>query len=266
MSPLPSDDEREPIPVRTGFIAILDALGAATYSHEEIEQFLKSRKTVLDLLSVKAEAVFGLLDASRLSTFTFNDTVVIAYEVDSTPSWDQIGGFGTLLRHFEVKSLANGLLFRGALAIGTFYLQKSTYTIMGKAVSDAASWYDKADWIGIAATPHASLFIGSRQRRGAKDIENVLIEYPVPMKDKTVLSLRAVNWPKGFYVEGLRPLVSGEDAKTKCLELLSRSGIPKGTEGKYFNSVAFFDHCKKHYEGQIRRAANLLQASSARRK
>jgi hypothetical protein len=27
----------------------------------------------------------------------------------------------------------------------------TTNTVMGEAVSDAAAWYDKADWIGIAA-------------------------------------------------------------------------------------------------------------------
>ncbi|KRT73543.1 MAG: hypothetical protein XU12_C0008G0010 [Deltaproteobacteria bacterium CSP1-8] len=236
---------------RTGFIAILDALGAASYSSEEIAQFLESRQIVLDLLGLKAEAVFGPVEAGRLSTFTFNDSVVIAYEVGSLPSLDDIGAFGSLLRHFEVKSLANGILFRGALAIGMFHSDNEKNTIMGKAVTDAAAWYDKADWIGIAATPHASLLIRSRQ--GAKDIENVLIDYPVPMKDKTVLSLRAVNWPKGFYVKGLRPQDDGEDPKCKCLEFLSRSGIPRGTEGKYFNTVAFFDHCIQHYQDQRKR-------------
>jgi hypothetical protein len=206
----------------------------------------------LDLLGLKAEVVFGLLDSSRLSTFTFNDTVVIAYEVGSTPSWDDIGAFGILLRHFEVKSLSNGILFRGAFAIGTFYSEDKTNTIMGKAVTDAAAWYDKAEWIGIAATPHASLLI--RSRKGEHDIENVLIDYPVPMKDKTVHSLRAVNWPKGFHVKGLRPILErGEDPKAKCLEFLSRSGIPRGAEGKVYNTVAFFDHCTQHYIDQRKR-------------
>jgi hypothetical protein len=240
---------------RTGFIAILDALGAANYSSEEIAQFLESRKRVLSLLGSKADAVLRRVEESRVSTFIFNDSVVIACTADSPPSWDDIRAFGLLLRHFEVNSIANGILFRGALAIGTFYSDNPTNTIMGKAVTDAAAWYDKADWIGIAATPHASLLI--RSRLGAKDVENVLIDYPVPMKDKTVLSLRAVNWPKGFYVKGLRPLRDAEDPKAKCLELLSRSGIPRGTEGKYFNTVAFFDHCVQHYKDQRKRKSKL---------
>jgi hypothetical protein len=237
---------------RTGFIAILDALGAANYTSEEIAQFLESRQRVLSLLGSKAAAFLGRVEASRVSTFTFNDTVVIAYETDHPLSLDDIDAFGTLLRHFQVKSIANGILFRGAISIGTFYSDEATNTIMGKAVTDAAAWYDKSDWIGIAATPQATLLIRSQQRQGVKDVDHVMIDYPVPMKDGTVLSLRAVNWPKGFYVRGLKPQSDNEDPKAKSLELLARSGIPRGTEGKYFHTVTFFDHCIKHYKAQTR--------------
>ena len=39
-----------------GLVAILDALGAATYSESEIERFLESRELVLDRLNERAEA------------------------------------------------------------------------------------------------------------------------------------------------------------------------------------------------------------------
>lgn len=243
------------MPERNGFIAILDALGAANYSESEILQFLKSRQRVLSLLSSKADAVLGRLDASRISTFTFNDTVVIAYQVEQPVSVDDISAFGTVLRHFEVKSIENGILFRGAMSIGTFYLDDSTNTIMGRAVTDAAAWYDKADWVGISATPQATLLIRAHEQQAGEDVGRVLIDYPVPMKDQTNSSLRAVNWPKGFYVTGLRPLSGNEHPRAKCLELLARSGIPKGTETKYFNTVEFFDHCVRHYKAQKRKSS-----------
>jgi hypothetical protein len=31
--------------------------------------------------------------------------------------------------------------------------------IMGEAVTDAAAWYERANWIGIHATPRASMLI-----------------------------------------------------------------------------------------------------------
>lgn len=238
---------------RSGLIAILDALGASTYSKDEIEKFLNSRQRVLALLNSKVERVLGRLDASRFTTFTFNDTIVMAYETAESAYLDDIRAFGAVLRHFEVQSIAEGILFRGAISIGSYYSDEATNTIMGKAVTDAEAWYDQADWIGIAATPQASLLIRSHEQQNKQDIQNVMIDYPVPMKDLSIITLRAVNWPKGFYVKGVRPLVAGEDPRAKCLALLAQSGVPKGTEVKYFNTVTFFDFCVKHWKLQKRK-------------
>lgn len=41
---------------KQGIIAVLDALGAATYNDIEISQFLNSRERVLELLKRKANA------------------------------------------------------------------------------------------------------------------------------------------------------------------------------------------------------------------
>jgi len=112
---------------------------------------------------------------------------------------------------------------------------------------------NQADWIGIAATPQASLLIRSHEQQNGKDIQNVMIDYPVPMKDLAPITLRAVNWPKGFYVKGVRPLKEGEDARAKCLALLARSGVPKGTEAKYFNTVTFFDFCVERWKSRGRK-------------
>ena len=56
-----------------------------------------------------------------------------------------------------------------------------------------------------------------------------------------------MNWPKGFFVEGLVPNVAGSDGKTRLRTLLSRQRVPRGTESKYVNTLEFFDHV---YEAQ----------------
>lgn len=237
-----------PMRERNGLIVILDALGASNYSKDEIEKFMDSRKRVLSLLNGKIERILGEVDSKRVDTFTFNDTIIIAYEPKGPICTDDILAFCYLLRHFEVKSMEVGILFRGAMSIGLYYSDNETNTIMGRAITDAASWYDKSEWIGIAATPQATLLIRSFEKQSGDNIQHVIIDYEVPMRDIGTLSLRAVNWPKGFYVKGLRPLKPGEDEKAKCLQLLALSGIPRGTETKYFNSVKFYDHCITEYK------------------
>jgi hypothetical protein len=229
---------------KQGLIAVLDALGAATYNDNEISQFLNSRERVLELLRRKAHAkeVRGAITENSVTTFTFNDTVLIVYRTPSEVILEDVKHFCLLLRKFMVDSLVQGILFRGSVSIGNFYVDDASNTVMGTAVTDAAAWYSSSDWIGINATPHATLVVQALLR-GSKDLDNVLVDYPIPLKDRSSLILKAVNWPKAFYVEGLRPVNAGEDPRGKCLELLTEHRIPKGTESKHFNTVAFFDHC-----------------------
>jgi len=75
------------------------------------------------------------------------------------------------------------------------------------------------------------------------DLGHLLVDYAVPFKERPALTLKAVNWPKGFIVRGVRPLGAGEHPRAKCLSLLAAHGVPKATESKHLNTVAFFDHC-----------------------
>src|SRR5437660_2947893 len=95
-----------------GLVAILDALGASSYSDEEIARFIRSREIVLGLLNEKAEAV--AIPQGKLTTFTFNDTVVIVHRTGRESTLDDVAAFFTLLRKFLVDSLKNRILFRGS--------------------------------------------------------------------------------------------------------------------------------------------------------
>ena len=189
------------------------------------------------------------MDINLVTTFTFNDTVLIVYCTPGSATLDDVQYFCLLLRKFMVDSLVQGILFRGSVSIGDFYVDDQSNTVMGTAVTDAAAWYDSTDWVGINATPHATLVVQALLR-GSKDLDRLLVDYPVPLKDRPSLVLKAVNWPKAFYVKGLRPVKEGEDPRAKCLKLLAEHKIPKGTESKHFNTVAFFDHCIRLWKEQ----------------
>lgn len=240
-----ADSAGSPLRPVKGLIAILDALGAKSFSEAESIQFLESRDLVLNRLHARAEA--GQIDKTRLKMFTFNDTVVIVFlaKGDDITVRD-VKSFCQRLRAFLMQSLEHRILFRGALSAGQFYrVDNQTNTIMGPAVSDAAAWFEQADWMGVHATPHASLLIASllQDATAAQELSNILVDYAVPLKGRAPLKLKSINWPKGFYVKGLRP--SGGAARQTLLALLSRYEKPVGTEMKYFNTIAFFDHIEQ---------------------
>jgi hypothetical protein len=256
---------RSPSQALQGVVAVLDALGASDFRDAEIQRFMNSRALVLQALDHKAESILGRLKAEMISTLTFNDTIVIVLKPDHPPNLDDVDAFFTLLRKFFIESLKNGILFRGAIAIGSFYLDEYTNTVMGEAVTDAASWYGKADWIGIHATPRASLLIDQLLEGQTKRRENVIVDYPVPLRDGSKARLKAVNWPKGYFVKGLSPCSPGENRKGKFLESLSRHRIPVGVEQKYSHTIAFFDSVIQQQELVQKLGASHPKKTSAKK-
>lgn len=225
-----------------GIVAILDALGAASYSHEEVERFLASRDIVLALLAEKVDGVLGDY-ANRVTTFIFNDTVILILRCyQDEPALEDIQSLFAIVRKFLVDSMRHQILFRGSIAVGSFYLVEDVNTVMGQAVTDAAAWYDKSDWIGIHATPRTSILIDRLLEnvppQAKKDY--LMTDYAVPVKDGTPVQAKAVNWPKIFFLPKMFPGIEGAERK-KLLELLSSHRIPRGTESKYRNTIAFFD-------------------------
>jgi hypothetical protein len=234
---------------KAGIVAILDALGAATYDDTEIQEFLKARSTVIQLLNDKAESVAATLDVSQVKTYTFNDTMLIVMESHGEHTCRaEIEAFATILRKVLVDSLKRKIMFRGSFAVGYFYEDSETNTILGKAVTDAAAWYDKADWIGILATPRTTVHIDHLMESNTRNWGHLLVRYAVPLTDGSSRSLWAVNWPKVFWVRTLTPCHSGEKPRECFLDLLGHFAFPRGTEGKHFHAISFFDHVMSELE------------------
>jgi Calcineurin-like phosphoesterase len=88
-----------------GIVAILDALGAASYTVTEIDRFVESRTVVLEQLNEKAEGVLGEIRVEMIKTFTFNDTVLVILNKGSeSPTLRRISQFFMIMRKFLVDS------------------------------------------------------------------------------------------------------------------------------------------------------------------
>jgi hypothetical protein len=236
-----------------GLVAVLDALGVSLFSLDEAREFVRLRDSIITFTEQVIETRLSGLDMKRLTKFTLNDTVVFAYQTAGHVTLDEVEQFCHVLRLFETRSIVDRIPFRGALGLGPFYIGDSQ-TVLGPAVVDAASWYERADWIGIHATPHATMFIQSLlERSPGRTLDHVLLDYDVPIKDdKSKPRLKAVNWPKGFYMKDLRPPGNGT-TRGLVLTALAKRRVPKGTEAKYFHAVKFFDDVEEAQHLEMRR-------------
>lgn len=223
-----------------GFVAILDALGAKNYSAQEAEQFLRSRDEFIPFISSIAEQQIKI-NPNDFQRFIFNDTVVLTYVRGRT--FQDAWAFCHVLRVFQSVFLQRQIFFRGAFGVGDFYkLDPGSNTVMGPAVSDAATWYERADWIGIHATPYTTIFLRSLIQRENQTLDYVLLDYDVPLKDRGRMRLKSINWPKGVYLN------HGKDrnkARAAVLSFLAKGPMPIGSESKYFNAIEFYDHVEE---------------------
>lgn len=227
---------------QTGIVAILDALGASGFGDTEIQRFMDSRDFVIQALREKAEGLFSYIDPEAVTTFTFNDTVLIVLKSnDDGPQLKDIESFFSMLRRFIADSLINNILFRGAVAIGTFYVNDKTNTVMGQAVTDTAAWYDQADWIGVHATPRTSLIIEGLMEEAETRKTSFIVDWDVPLINGHTLRTKTVNWPRVFMLPHSPLRRKGITPRERLLTLLSNYPEPRGTESKFTHTLAFFD-------------------------
>lgn len=228
-----------------GLVGIFDALGAKNFDAHRVRAFIEAQDAILEAIRDKANIQSLTRDIPTPKLFTFNDTLIIALEASAENEYDAIKGFGVIVRRLISFSLQKKLLFRGAVSIGKYITDERRSLIMGEAVTDAASWYEQFELVGGFATPKASLIIKRHTSTDSRPPYHYVFPYDVPCKQGK-RQLVAFNWPKAFFVHGLRPPECQANQEEACLlSLLTQNEMPIGTELKYQNTVEFFKAAPK---------------------
>jgi hypothetical protein len=228
-----------PQPVH-GIVGIFDALGAKNFGPTQVASYIESQEQILRAVEDKAAGQSLSRNLAIPKLFTFNDTIIIALETNANNEYNAIKGFAKIVRRFISYSLTKSLFFRGAISVGSYIVSEAQNLIMGNAVTDAASWYEQTELIGAVATPKASMIIRQHVLQDSQPPDFLLFETDIPCKQGQ-RQLYAVNWPKAFYVGGLRPSSCKKGEELACLlRLMAANEVPFGTELKYKNTVDFF--------------------------
>ena len=239
---------------KTGYIALIDVLGAREFNIDWAVDFIEKRDEIIK----KANQHYNKMISSMSLNFklptpeiaTFGDSIVFAWDVGYDLKYKALHLTTFWLSPLIRLGLANDLMFRGAMAFGDYIFDNKTNTILGPAISDVASWYEEANWLGIIATPQCCFLIKAFnediiKKLGAVDTNQWFIEYPVPLKAGKVTTLFALNWPKQLFENAKDITAKG------ALSISFERNIPKGTEDKYFNSMSFLEFCAKSQKTEI---------------
>lgn len=236
-----------------GIIVLLDALGARNMSIESSQQYLDSvshlRKEIHDALKITlnidrkekrgAEILFN-----RLRPRFFGDSLLMTYEIVRERQINSyLARIGFILNTLIPAALEKGILFRGALSIGKFIENEDV--VLGPAVTDAATWYDKLEMIGIIATPATTNYIKGARNMTLKDIttrtpvgmEDEFLLYDVPIKGAGTLSTFVANWP--MTIQDIHADIQNTDPLLWYYQRVMNQSVPSGAENKYKNTEQF---------------------------
>ena len=228
-----------------GLIVILDALGASSFSDAKIQEFLSARTRLIELINKQASSAFSG-DLEVPSTFTFGDTIVIAFNLKTEENiGTNIKWIIFMLQNYLFQSMEEGILFRGAFSIGKYFEDAKSNTVMGEAVSDAASWYEKADWMGLVCTPKTNTTLDYYLfEEGILDNPLFIQYYLVPLKDNNFYELYTISWAGRLFQDKDKI----KDPRKSLLKLLLNQDVPIGTESKMKNIKDYFNFVEKQIQ------------------
>lgn len=235
--------EQEKNGMEYGIICIIDALGTkGVWGQIGAKKYLDILEKLETEISKKLEYINSLeLDfKSKISILSFSDTFFITQQFQYDERIDHsvfIKTFSFIIAHFFYMALTNKIFFRGAISHGMFC--KRNNTIIGPAVDDAASYFEKPNLIGVICTPSASLAYLASKSITPNEFD-YLIDYNTPIKGiENKMQLVNLNWPK-LFMENYKNLEKKVIGPFEMIQrYFSEYPIPEHTIDKYTNTLEF---------------------------
>ena len=220
-------------PERTiGIVAAIDMLGTKEAGRErgQIElQYLWKGLADLARRILRPEDGFAVT--------TESDAIKVMGSGRSTAYL--LKAFGMASWRIVAKSMQYNVPVRGCVAVGVYYAGLENL-VTGSAVNEANAWHDRAQWIGVAATPSACAVLDAMEKADAVGLDAMheyYARYDIPSKTGADAAW-AVNWPRQCEA-------TGKGGGTKGMMQIIRAGLgrspDKGAERKWLNAGKFCD-------------------------
>lgn len=209
---------------QAGIVTFLDVLGwKGVYDRQT--NAIEKLKRLVDTVRKDAEQMRGRIN-SDVNVQSISDTIAIFSACSESEISQAIEIHGELCQKLIPQSIRAGLPIRGATAYGNFEISENIF--VGKAVDEAASWHEQANWIGVNLTPSAEFVFTKSTVRSA------WISYPVPLKASMKWAPHCVNWPVEW-------ADLEKDRSTARKSFLSMGPIVPEVAPKFINTLAFID-------------------------
>lgn len=207
----------------TGVTTFLDVLGWKGIYQRKSDP-LKELSGLVGLLEREKEGSAIPADIRSIS-----DTIAIFSTCDDRRCGEAFKLHGALAKHAICKSIASGIPVRGVTSHGSFQTNETMF--MGKAIDEAAGWFEQADWIGVHMTPSAAFRYAALSK--AQQSPSLWVDYKPPCKGVAPWPTPCVNWVRQWRQDG-------SDRLALLQEFRNLGPIGPDIIGKFANTLAFF--------------------------
>ena len=169
----------------------------------------------------------------RVQTFFFSDTVIIFTYSDEP---EDLYSILTLSSELFSNALHRCVPLRGAIAHGKFYFNLEEYLFLGKPLITAYKLGEACQWLGIVVDDSVAKMAEKLA------INEIIIQWNVPLKKNKVQRLYVINWPWIFRNNfTIRPI--SLEAFYRAFEPLFGpfNELPEKAKIKYKNTVTFIN-------------------------
>lgn len=243
-----------------GFVCVLDALGTKGIWEKvnpvERVLFIELLKNLARSLIVEKYSD----EHDKPTIIFFSDTVLftqVCRYVDDLSIYMLYHKFIVFISIFMCTAFLHDIFYRGVLTDG-FFFQKDEL-IIGPAIDEAASCYEKTNWMGVFLTDSATktlkelLMIPESEEHEIDKIPFYIHneKFKIPFKENYVVKsddLVSLNWV--YWLNKLGPTSFPEIFKSKTtrdvlLDKLSNISNEKDESIilKHENTIKFFDYC-----------------------
>ncbi len=209
---------------KVGIVTLLDVLGWRGIYQRHSDALSDLRSLVQSLREQSRGAdIFLEQDAVK----SISDTIAIFSETQEDGLNATLELHGRIYAQAIVKSIQLGIPIRGATSFGSYQVEENIF--IGKAVDEAAAWYETGDWMGIHLTPSAIFCT-------AFPPDSIWVEYEVPLKQRLDWKPRCINWSAAWQEAVQNP------GSLELQRIFRTMGpIVPETAGKYLHTLRFLE-------------------------
>lgn len=141
--------------VQYGVVTFLDVLGWKGVWQRK-DNAISELENIVSTVKKKAEIRERGKSTEITSVMIVSDTIVLFTPAEYDNAKEKIEFHGELCAEAIPSSIKKGLPLRGATSFGEVIISSKNNIFAGKAIDEAASWHEKANWIGVFLTPSAN--------------------------------------------------------------------------------------------------------------